>query len=237
MQFCARVLLLPLMLFLPEMPSSLGIASLTMSWGLEGNNYKEEVRTGSAAKVRSFVFDWDKISRDDLISCIGNHERASDEYFKRLRPGETPNQVSFEVFRAKMSPYCSAFSKSVAPHLYFAFVASDDREYVLESITVETRQFKEYPQVGGLYLGWTFVEKEAWYDLVLSHRLGSKTYPISEKRLRFKNSGSVILRLWSDNYYGAWKAALGNYAITIIFHFRTAGRVETTTTDRFTIDV
>jgi hypothetical protein len=222
-----------------------------MKWGLENTwSYYEPVQgraddedaamhrpKSTARRYRTFAFAEAKREvLDPWLSCINWVERLWGVY-QRSAPAPSAGagaDAARELFRAHLGredPKCVGQLKKTAPRLYFDFTTDTAGQFVLERVEVTTLRFSEYR-------GGGFAEKEAWYDILLSHRKGVKPY-FPEPRLVFKEHGRVTLRLWSDNFYPnvGWIAPMGEYTIDIRFVFSTAGKTVTVSTGPFKIDV
>ena len=214
---------------------------LSMLWGLENTwSYRETkrsldedgaVRSKKPQKeYRAFAFSNDKSVVDPMLQCFDRHFKLWDQYRKTLGGGQ-PTKAGFEKFKSGEDPACDQHAKRQAPVLYFDFVSSPKDQFILEAIEITTLRFSEYR-------GGGFFKEEAWYDLLLSHKVGKKRYDVS-KRLVFTGTGRAELRLWSDNYYAGhgWIAPMGEYLIDIKFIFSSDGREITVSTGPFKIDV
>jgi hypothetical protein len=170
------------------------------------------------------------------LACLSGFERLWDKY-RRSAPTPGAHAATdaardrFRAYLASEDPKCVGQLKKTAPRLYFDFTADTAAQFVLERVEVTTLKFSEYR-------GGGFAEKEAWYDILLSHREGVRAY-FPEPRLVFKEHGRVTLRLWSDNFYPSvgWIAPMGEYTIDIRFVFSTADKTVTVSTGPFKIDV
>lgn len=224
---------------------------IDMKWGLEntwsyyepaqGRADDEDAAThrpkSTARRYRTFAFAEAKREvLDPWLACINGVERLWGVYQRNAQmPGAgAASDAARELFRAYLAredPKCIGQLKKTAPRLYFDFTTDTIAQYVLERVEVTTLSFSEYR-------GGGFAEKEAWYDILLSHRKGVKPY-FPEPRLVFKEHGRVTLRLWSDNFYPnvGWIAPMGEYTIDIRFVFSTAGNTVTVSTGPFKIDV
>jgi len=222
-----------------------------MTWGLENTWSYEEVKGGraededaavhkpgsTAKRYRAFAFR-DRVDtiREPWLACIEQIMRLWDVYRanKPAPPGGWAADAERDRFReylARESPKCLALVKRTAPTLYFDFTTATADQFVLERVEVTTAEFSGYA-------GGGFAEREAWYDILLSHRPGVKTY-LPEPRLVFKEHGRLTLRLWSDNFQPnvGWIAPMGDYTIDIRFVFSVAGKTVTVSTGPFKIDV
>jgi hypothetical protein len=224
---------------------------IDMRWGLEntwsyyepaqGRAEDEDAATHSpkstTARYRTFAFAEGKAEvLEPFLTCLNEFMRLWDQY-RRSAPAPSAGTTAdfardqFRSFVACEDPKCIGQLKRTAPRLYFDFTADTAEQFVLERVEVTTLKFSEYR-------GGGFAEKEAWYDILLSHRKGVKSY-FPEPRLVFKEHGRVTLRLWSDNFYPdvGWIAPMGEYTIDIRFVFATMGKTVTVNTGPFKIDV
>jgi len=210
-----------------------------LRWGLQNTfSYSEGVRPrdGDAASrakgprtLRAFEFkEKDAKVREPMLKCFQRHDQLWDEFRKR---SPQPGQEAFEAFKRERDPFCDQFARQLAPSLYFDFNAPGGEPYVLQAIEVRTLGFSEYR-------GGGFARQEAWYDIVLPHKPGTRRYPV-DKRLSFTGTGRCELRLWSDNQYPAmgWLAPMGEYTIDIRFIFSAGGREVSVATGPFKVDV
>jgi len=225
--------------------------TVNMKWGLENTwSYYEPPQgraededaathppTSEARRYRAFAFaEGSTEVREPWLACINGIMRLWDRY---QRSAPTPDAGSaaadgrdrFREYIAREDPTCVGQLKKTAPRLYFDFTSDTAEQFVLERVEVTTLRFSEY-------MGGGFAEKEAWYDILVSHREGVKAY-FPEPRLVFKEHGRVTLRLWSDNFYPnvGWIAPMGEYTIDIRFLFSTAGKIVTVSTGPFKIDI
>lgn len=221
-----------------------------MKWGLENTwSYKEEPQgraqdedlatrrpNSKAQRYRAFAFKERHAEvLQPWLECINRIMRLWDNYQGKAPAVGAPLVAAgpdpFRHYLAREDPSCVAQLKKTAPRLYFDFTTDTPGQLVLERVEVTTLEFSEYR-------GGGFAEKEAWYDILLSHRKGVKRY-VPEPRLVFKEHGRVTLRLWSDNFYPhmGWIAPMGEYTIDIRFVFSVAGKSVTVTTRPFKIDV
>ena len=222
-----------------------------MKWGLEntwsyyepaqGRAEDEDAAThrskSTARRYRTFAFTEGKSEvREPFLACINGIMGLWDKY-RRSAPAPSAGadadfaRDQFRAFVTREDPKCIGQLNRTAPRLYFDFTADTPEQFVLERVEVTTLSFSEYK-------GGGFAEKEAWYDILLSHRKGVKPY-FPEPRLVFKEYGRVTLRLWSDNFYPnvGWITPMGEYTIDIRFVFSTAGKTVTVSTGPFKIDV
>jgi hypothetical protein len=210
--------------------------ALTLKWGLE-SAYHVEKSSGidgwpAAEKIfskRKLRYFEQKAPNDRLVECFHRHEEAWRAF--RKEQGLAQTQEQFVRYKEQNDPACRQFGKEVAPQLYFDFTADTNGTYVLERLEITTLAFDEYK--GGGFLGG-----EAWYDILLSHKPGTKSYDVG-KRLTFQGTGRAVLRFWSDNFYpsSGWSAPMGGYIIDIKFVFTVNGRSVAVSTGPFVIDV
>lgn len=222
---------------------------LDLRWGLDntwsyfeppaGRSESEDAsyrpRDPKARRYRAFEFkEADPGVRQPWLECIDLAMRKYKDYERgapKPPPGDDPREHYMRYLRAN-EPACIGQFKKTAPRLYFDFTSPGADEVVLDRVEVTTIRFSEYK-------GGGFAEREAWYDILLSHKPGTKTYR-PEPRLVFTGHGRVVLRLWSDNFYpppAAWVAPMGEYTLDIAFVFTTHGRTVTVRTGAFKIDV
>jgi hypothetical protein len=224
---------------------------IDMKWGLENTwSYYEPAqgRTGdedaatrggksAARRYRTFAFAEGKTEvREPWLACINEVMRLWGPYQRSAPPlgasaGADSARDQFRAHLAIVDPKCVGQFKKTAPQLYFEFVTDTADQFVLERVEVTTLSFSEY-------MGGGFAEKEAWYDILLSHNKGVKPY-VPEPRLVFKDHGRVTLRLWSDNFNPnvGWIAPMGEYTIDIRFVFSVAGKTVSVSSGPFKIDV
>jgi hypothetical protein len=157
-------------------------------------------------------------------------QRHSTLWASYRKQAPKPSQEGYLQFVNDQDPFFAGSVKALAPVLYFDFIGSSGKEYVLEAVEVRIVAFEEYA-------GGGFFTKEAWYDITLRHQPGAKRYEV-EKKLQFVGSGRAELRFWSDNYYPSMgMAPMGCYTIEIVFHFRVDGKSSSVSTGIFKIDV
>jgi hypothetical protein len=168
-----------------------------------------------------------------IMNVFEKHNKLWSNFLKEENTSNLSNQslqAAFKNYSQQNQPNLGGVIKSLAPLLYFDFTGKSGTEYILDSITIKTVDFVEYA-------GGGFFDKEAWYDILLRHKVGSYTYNV-DKKLRFTSSGRTLLRFWSDNYYrGMGMAPMGCYMINIIFNFTVNGKKVSVDTKAFKIDV
>jgi len=223
--------------------------AINLKWGLEntwsyleppgGRSENEDLsyrpNEPKAKRYRAFEFkDRSAEVREPWLACI-NAVMEKYKTYERSAPkpqsGEDPRENYMRYLRRE-DPSCVGQFKKTAPRLYFDFSGTAAEEMVLERVEIKTLRFSEYK-------GGGFAEREAWYDILLSHKPGTKVYT-PEPRLVFAGHGRVVLRLWSDNFYPpslGWVAPMGEYKIDIRFVFSTGGKSVTVDTGPFKIDV
>lgn len=234
---------------LASMGDSVMAQKVDMKWGLENTwSYYEEAQgraddedaairrpKSKARRYRAFTFAERRPEvLQPWLACLQGIERLWAKY---QASSPTPGAAvaagpdPFRKYLAREDPKCIGQLQKTAPRLYFDFTSDTSGQFVLERLEITTLRFSEYR-------GGGFAEKEAWYDIELSHRKGVKRY-LPEPRLVFKEHGRVTLRLWSDNFYPnmGWMAPMGEYTIDIRFVFSTAGQTVTVSTGPFKIDV
>jgi hypothetical protein len=141
-----------------------------------------------------------------------------------------PTRDGYLEYAKMHDPYFVASVVALAPVLYFDFVGSSTREYLLIGIDVRTVAFEGYA-------GGGFYDKDAWYDILLSTKVGTRRIEV-DRKLRFQGSGRAELRFWSDNYMeNAGMAPMGCFAIELVFRFLSDGKEILVHTGIFKIDV
>jgi len=156
--------------------------------------------------------------------------RVAAAWLRYKSGGVEPSQAGFANFVRENDPYLSAIVAESAPKLYFEFIGVGQTQYVLTSVEVKTFVFS-------VYAGSGFVDANAWYDIVLAHRPGIRSYDVPS-HLRFNGSGRAEFRFWSDNFEpGAdGNTPLGRFVIQMTFHFLADGQEEDVSTGVFAID-
>jgi hypothetical protein len=223
--------------------------AVTLRWGLESRYHIESNESNRSGAIRDWpearrIFSRQRTVRvfsakpptGQLMQCFSRHFEAWEAYRKQQESQSTDEHVRsprerFTSYKQQNDPACSQFAKEIAPQLYFDFTADTNDNYVLERIEITTLAFGEYK-------GGGFFEREAWYDILLSHIPGTKGYDV-DKRLTFQRTGRVVLRFWSDNFYPnvGWMAPMGAYILNIKFIFTANGRTVSVSTGPFMIDV
>lgn len=214
--------------------------NLTMTWGLENTQYFHEGKQYAAGFVqfkikpsRFYTFTNANRVHDRLDDCTRRHEKMWQDYKKDHPDSQSRSRDDFQELKRKSDPSCFAYAQEVAPTLYFDFETPNEDTYILKKIEIRTLSFEEYA-------GGGFTDNEAWYDLVVHHEPGDKTYEV-ENKLTFKNKGRAQLRLWSDNYdryaNAGWLTPMGAYLLKITFHFTHNGVESSVSTDAFQIDI
>ena len=178
---------------------SYGQNSLIVKWGLESTHYFKEIQ-----KSKKYIFqpeEGDSLYRfftvkqnygDMIVTVFARHGKLWDIYLQSIGEDSESDRDDFNIFAESEDPYYLGLTETMAPVLYFDFIGLD-KEYVLETIEIETIDFAEY-KGGGFY------QNNAWYDIELKHEIGTYIYNVN-KKLRFVGSGRTKLRFWSDNYY------------------------------------
>lgn len=214
---------------------------LRIEWGIERPAFytEREATARQNAAVNSPRQPNERQYRYFTIADNGyEHLTATERVAKRhwglwslyKKTTQSPSPEGYAAFSNKRDPYFAGSVRELAPVLFFDFIGAATREYVLERIEVQTIEFEEYR-------GGGFTDKEAGYDVVLSHKPGTKTHPV-ERKLRFSGSGRAELRLWSDNFYkNVGLTPMGCYMINITFHFLSDGKPTKVSTGPFKIDV
>jgi hypothetical protein len=227
-------------LLTPAILDGLQGKNITVTWGLENARYFREGKDKAAGFVkfktkptRFYTFTNSDSVHNRLDDCANRHFAVWTKYEKEHSDPKSRNRDDFQKIKRDSDPTCFAYAQEIAPTLYFDFETTNDDTYILKSIEFRTLGFEEYA-------GGGFTDNEAWYDIVVSHRLGDKTYAVDNK-LTFKNKGRVQLRLWSDNYENyvnsGWITPMGAYFIKITFHFTHNGAESSVSTDPFQIDI
>lgn len=214
--------------------------SLVLKWGLESTRYFEEMQVGKAynSAIRIPAEEGDTLYRffttnqkyeKVIMTIFARHNKLWDLYRESIGKESEPDKKDFISYARREDPYYLGLTKEMAPVLYFDFIGVS-KEYVLESIEIETIDFGEY-------MGGGFYQKNAWYDIELKHELGKHKYDV-DKKLRFVGSGRAELRFWSDNYYKYMgMSPMGCYVINIKFNFICDGSNISVQTNPFKIDV
>jgi hypothetical protein len=223
--------------------------ALSLRWGLDndwsyyeppaGRSENEDAsyrpKEPKAKRYRAFAFKQGSPAvLEPWLACVNLVMQRYEPYARNApkpAPGEDPRENYMKHLRQE-APACIGQFKKTAPRLYFDFTSAGTDEVVLEKVEVTTIRFSEYK-------GGGFAEREAWYDILLSHRPGTKVY-LPEPRLVFTGHGRVVLRLWSDNFYPpplGWVAPMGEYTLDIAFVFTAAGKSISVRTGPFKIDV
>ena len=215
---------------------------LQVKFGLENTRYfaEEQAAAGSNRAIKAprgggetlyryFSANESRTAREGLIA--DRHWKVWRQLQKEAGGGAFGmDQEDYAKVLRTRDPYLLGLVNEAAPSLYFDFTGLSNAEYVLDAIEIETIAFDEYSG-GGFFNG------EAWYDIVLRHQAGMRSYSI-DRRLRFTGSGRAVLRFWSDNWYrSAGLAPQGCYLIDITFVFLVNGRTERISTKPFKIDV
>jgi hypothetical protein len=157
------------------------------------------------------------------------HHPLWEKYIETIGENSELDKENFNLFVKREDPYFYGMAQRMAPVLYFDFVGLN-KEYVLETIEIETINFNEYK-------GGGFFQNNAWYDIELKHEEGIHTYAVN-KKLRFVGSGRAELRFWSDNYYkNVGLSPMGCFTINIKFNFIYDGKKVSVQTNPFLIDV
>ncbi len=214
---------------------------IRMTWGLENTSYFREGKETSAGFVkfktkpsRYYTFTNSNSVHGRLDDCAKRHFEMWSRYLKAYPDPKTRTQDGFQAVKRKSDPACFAYAQEVAPTLYFDFESANDDTYILKAIEVETFGFEEYA-------GGGFTDNEEWYDIVVPHTVGKKTYAVDNNKLSFKNKGRAQLRLWSDNYTkyanNGWITPMGAYLIRITFSLTHNGKESFVSTDPFQIDI
>lgn len=213
-------------------------AELQMKWGLENEKYFRETneidtsqtsREVTKQRPRTYRFFTTGDAYERIIMRVFERHHSVWSSFKPTGVDLAEKKAEFSAFLAARDPLLQGWIRDLAPRLYFDFLGASGQEYVLESISVKTISFDEYK-------GGGFTEKEAWYDIELSHTTGMKTYPV-EGKLRFEGSGRAVLRFWSDNYYESMgMSPMGCYTIDLTFNFLVNGKRRSISTGPFKLD-
>lgn len=227
---------------------------VTLRWGVENEHIycdrkvrKEDLWPGVSLQVGARYMAYREPPPQEWFECVDTRHRAIWKSFQEINPKAArllkkgPGTFSKEEldalreaffdYKRQQDPYCAKVFQEKCPVLYFDFLTDSSKTYVLEKIKIETIDFSEYK-------GGGFVAREAWQDIVLSHRPGIRSY-FPDKRLTFETTGRVELRFWSDNYYPnvGWLVPMGAYVLRITFHFIVEGAAVKVATAPFMIDV
>ena len=212
---------------------------LQMKWGLQNEKYfkesqekaevKEAMKTSKKEpQMYRFFTPSDEYERV-IMRVFARHNRLWNS-FRPVATDVAAKKAEFSSLIEREDPLLLGWVRDLAPRLYFDFIGSGNQHHVLESISIKTINFDEYK-------GGGFAEKEAWYDIELCHKPGTKVYPV-DKKLRFDGSGRAVLRFWSDNYYeGMGMSPMGCYTIDVTFNFLVDGEKQSVSTGPFKIDV
>ncbi len=218
--------------------------TIKMQWGLQNETFYAEHKTkdlpDSIDGVRKYLPPNSKefslkeqVAIDNgMLDCFRRHNMLWSKYTEKCsKENRETQKEEFENYKKSNDLVCGPLFKTIAPELYFDFISSSSDQYVLDSIIIETIEFSEYK-------GGGFVEKEAWYDIILSPQTGIKSYPV-EPKLVFTGTGRVQLRFWSANYYSSrgWISPMGAYILKITFKFLVKGKLIEVSTDKFLMDV
>jgi hypothetical protein len=237
-------LLFPILFLLYSINANAQNLSL-VNFGNENVEYYNNINVNILSETHQWINELSEIPstyykftktnyNDPIYECIERHVKLWEQYKKNCSKNDlTPNKDKFFAIKQERDPYCTQYAKQSAPVLFFDFAGVPSNTYILTRIDIETLGFEQYFG-GGFEIG------EAWYDIILRHKEGIKTY-ILERRLAIVNGiGRIQLRLWSDNYdasYG-WIAPMGLYVIKIKFWFSINGTNEISiNTTSFAIDV
>jgi hypothetical protein len=211
---------------------------LTIRWGLESG-----LRTETKATGRQNAASWPATGRNEklyryfkaaneyptLSEMMRRHNDLWRDYRATLPNSQRPDKKAYLQFARTKDPYFIGLVEKLAPVLYFDFIGTSGKEYVLDSIRIRTLSFEEYS-------GGGFSQDEAWYDLTLP-KIGERRFAVGSK-LRFTASGRAKLRLFSSNYYpGVGLTPMGCYMIDIQFNFFVDNTPIAVSTGPFKIDV
>ena len=215
---------------------------LQIKWGLENTVYFEERQMPKTPADHIAIEKRDSPTRSFSVNneypkALGKIMPRVQETWKlymkeggRNDPAEE-RRKKFSAFLKEKDPYSTSMVQALAPTLYFDFLGTKGKEYVLEEIEVETIRFS-------LYAGGGFRDREAWYDIEVSSSVGIRKYPIENGKLRFDGSGRSQLRLSSDVFSASQGMSyLGDYTIRITFHFIEGGKRVSVSTAPFNIDI
>ncbi len=140
------------------------------------------------------------------------------------------SREGYMKYARERDEYFITFANLLAPTLYFDFFGESGKEYILLYIIVKTIRYDEYR-------GGGFSNNEAWYDIELRSKKGTKRYPI-DKKLRFTGSGRVELRFWNDKFYkSVGQSPIGNYFIELTFVYLSNSKKIKVKTEPFKLDV
>jgi hypothetical protein len=202
---------------------------LTLSdWGIERGRI-----AGMREDEREFLLD--RISmQKDMDYCFKRERELLNQYKSTLREASEFDSKAYKEFYKESNGYCIGFYKQSAPFLYFRFASTISDVYELESITIETISYDPHESFSPI----GFLDKEASYDITLSHRPIKKTYTI-KNRLIFSYNGMAYLTFRSDDSSpeGILMTPRGLYHINITFTFNVKGIKESVSTGAFWLDV
>lgn len=220
-------------------PESQPQSALTLlDWGIEQKAiYKETIATAEQNRaVSRDSTPGDRLYRyftatdmhDDVTAYALTRHWPLWKEFKET--GSALTNERYGRFLQDRDPTLLSTLRAGAPRLYFDFIGDGDAEYVLTDIHVVTIHFYEYA-------GGGFADQEAWYDIVVPHSPGERSYKV-DRKLRFRGSGRAVLRLWSDNFYSsAGLTPQGCFLMRISFRFLVNGDAVDVTTPDFKIDI
>ena len=237
--FIERVLVIILVLLVADVSAE--SANFHVKWGLERPYFYSELK----ATKRQNAGWWPPVENGEALYRYFTIKEHDSTFWRKAEPlfsrhhklwdkyrtlQKNPNREDYLRFARARDPFFAGSIKEMAPVLFFDFIGIGAKEYVLEAIEVNTVGFEEYA-------GGGFFDKAAWYDIILSTKVGIKRYQV-DKKLRFNGSGRSELRFWSDNYYPTMgMAPMGCFTIDITFYFLVDGKRESLSTGVFKIDV
>lgn len=202
--------------------------NLSLIWDIEKGRV-----AGFKGAEREYRLDRPSM-QDDMDYCSQRERELLGQYKSTLRVASDFDSNQFKEYLKASNGYCIGFYKKSAPLLSFRFSSTISDEYELEKITIETLSYDPHESFSPA----GFVDKEAKYEIILSHRLGKTNYDVG-KRLRFSERGMIHLTFVSDDISseGIMMTPKGLYHINITFTFNVKGKQESVSTGAFWMDV
>lgn len=219
-----KVPLVLLLAWLIPLRASAEQPQLQMTWGLENTKFYELRATGAGSSVKEYRRNTAYVAAEQKL------DNRQDGVFVAYQNATGRGIILKEVqeWVKQNDPYHLAMIRDLAPTFYFDFLGTSGKEYVLETISIETVAWS--PVWGG-----GFADREAWYDVEIERTRGVKVFPV-ERKLRFTSSGRSVLRLWPAIGTGGF-APGGKFTIDITFTFLVDGQARKTSTGRFSIEL